>query len=60
MPAGFQHEIRQHLAQSPPIDEVTNTPFVDLENYCCGMLSSFVYIEYQTSRFVKAPTDSRP
>lgn len=37
-PPGFSSEIREHLSNNPPIDDVTNTPIVDLENYCCGEL----------------------
>lgn len=36
LPPGFTHELRQHLADNPPIDPLTGVPFVDLENYCCG------------------------
>jgi 7,8-dihydropterin-6-yl-methyl-4-(beta-D-ribofuranosyl)aminobenzene 5'-phosphate synthase len=36
LPPGFSHELRQHLADHPPVDEKTGVPFIDLENYCCG------------------------
>lgn len=41
LPPGFTHELRQHLSQNPPVDEVTGVPFVDLENYCCGKSRRF-------------------
>ncbi|KAH8119389.1 beta-lactamase-like protein [Phellopilus nigrolimitatus] len=37
LPPGFSSELSQHLSKhSPPIDEVTGAPIIDLENYCCG------------------------
>jgi len=36
LPAGFTHELHQHLSEHPPLDEVTGVPIIDLENYCCG------------------------
>ncbi|KZT27538.1 hypothetical protein NEOLEDRAFT_1154925 [Neolentinus lepideus HHB14362 ss-1] len=36
LPPGFKHEMHQHLADHPVSDPLTGTPFLDLENYCCG------------------------
>jgi len=47
LPPGFTHEIRNHLSQNPPVDEVTGVPFVDLENYCCGAHGFSALIETQ-------------
>jgi 7,8-dihydropterin-6-yl-methyl-4-(beta-D-ribofuranosyl)aminobenzene 5'-phosphate synthase len=52
LPPGFTHELRQHLSDDPPFDEVTGVPFVDLENYCCGEFrrSGFMALcSYQTT-----------
>ncbi|CCM05016.1 uncharacterized protein FIBRA_07215 [Fibroporia radiculosa] len=48
LPPGFTHEVPQHLQDhNPPIDPVTNTPFIDLENYCCGAHGFSALIETQ-------------
>ena len=40
LPPGFIHEVPTHLTHPDvPLDPLTGVPFVDLENYCCGMLS---------------------
>ncbi|KAJ4483300.1 beta-lactamase-like protein [Lentinula aciculospora] len=37
LPAGFSHELPQHLKESHfAIDEPTNTPMVDFDQICCG------------------------
>ncbi|KAG8859587.1 hypothetical protein FRB91_007473 [Serendipita sp. 411] len=36
LPAGFSSEVRLHLSAEPPVDPVTQTPILDLDNYCCG------------------------
>ncbi|KAF7966794.1 hypothetical protein HWV62_37001 [Athelia sp. TMB] len=48
-PPGFSSEIREHLSANPPIDDLTNTPIVDLENYCCGAHGFSALIETQVS-----------
>ncbi|GJE95875.1 MBL-fold metallohydrolase domain-containing protein [Phanerochaete sordida] len=46
MPPGFTQELRYQLGQNdPPIDEVTGTPFIDFENYCCGAHGFSAFIE---------------
>ncbi|KAL5507280.1 hypothetical protein ACEPAH_6736 [Sanghuangporus vaninii] len=47
-PPGFSSELSQHLTKhSPPIDDITGVPFVDLENYCCGAHGFSALIETQ-------------
>ncbi|KIY66895.1 hypothetical protein CYLTODRAFT_423042 [Cylindrobasidium torrendii FP15055 ss-10] len=37
LPAGFSSELKQHLTgHHHAMDPVTNTPLIDLDNYCCG------------------------
>ncbi|KAF5370822.1 hypothetical protein D9758_001983 [Tetrapyrgos nigripes] len=37
LPPGFTHELPQHLRfHHPEIDEVTNTPVLDFDKFCCG------------------------
>ncbi|EKM54130.1 uncharacterized protein PHACADRAFT_174622 [Phanerochaete carnosa HHB-10118-sp] len=37
LPPGFTQELRYQVTENnPPIDPVTNAPFIDFENYCCG------------------------
>lgn len=52
LPPGFTHELRQHLSDDPPLDEVTGVPFVDLENYCCGAhgFSALIETEVEGSK----------
>ncbi|KAH9832331.1 beta-lactamase-like protein [Rhodofomes roseus] len=47
LPPGFTHEVKLHLADNPPIDDVTGAPFLDLENYCCGAHGFSALIETQ-------------
>lgn len=43
LPPGFTLEVKLHLTEhNPPIDDVTGAPFLDLENYCCGVCTSRV------------------
>ncbi|KAI5123956.1 hypothetical protein M0805_006368 [Coniferiporia weirii] len=63
LPPGFSSELSQHLSKhSPPIDELTGAPFIDLENYCCGAhgFSALIETHVEGSRSHKVLFDSGP
>lgn len=46
LPPGFSHEVPLHLSNNPPVDEATGVPFIDLENYCCGVFAGFSVLHF--------------
>ncbi|TFK44812.1 beta-lactamase-like protein [Crucibulum laeve] len=36
LPAGFTHELPQHLQQGLPIDTTKGVPVLNFDNFCCG------------------------
>ena len=58
MPPGFSGEVRNHLADDPPIDELTGVPILDLENYCCGEYHIVVRIVANSTLAFQALMDS--